>query len=277
MAALLIAVLLLGAALAFAPVALANTTASANWAGYAVHRTGVSFRRVSATWTQPEASCVAGRSTYSAVWIGIGGFRQASHALEQIGTEVDCDLVGHAVSSAWYELVPGPSRTIFLAVDPGDLMHATLTVVGHAVTLDLENLTRHRGFHKRVYAPSVDVSSAEWIVEAPSECITQLACQALPLADFGSVTFDSAAATSTTGVTGSVTATRWWRTKIKLTPGAQQFIVARKTSDTAGTATPSALRGGGSEFDVTYSTVVVRRQQFLGARRSRLRAAHIEH
>ena len=273
----LAAAVIVAAALASAPTALAKTTTSSNWAGYAVHRPGVSFRQVSGTWTQPSASCVAGQSSYSAAWVGIGGFKPTSDALEQIGTEVDCNPAGKAVSTAWYELVPAPSKTISLAVHPGDAMHATVTVVGHQVTVVLDNLTSHRTFRRSMYAPSIDVSSAEWIVEAPSECISQLACQALPLADFGSVTFDSARATSTAGTTGSIMSPTWWRTKIELTPGSQRFIVARQTSDSAGSATPSTLRGAGREFDVTYSSVAVQAQQFARTRQSRLRAAYIEH
>ena len=265
------------AALSSAPAALAKTTSSSNWAGYAVHRPGVSFRQVSGTWTQPDASCIAGESSYSAAWVGIGGYKPTSSALEQIGTEVDCNAAGKAVSNAWYELVPAPSKTISLAVHPGDVMHATVTVVGHQVTVDLENLTSHRSFNKRLYASSVDVSSAEWIVEAPSECFSQLACQALPLANFGSVTFDSAAVTSATGTAGSIINPSWWRTKIKLMPGAQRFIVARRSTDSTGTATPSTLTGGGSGFDVTYSAVQGPPAQFAGARQSRLRADYLEH
>lgn len=273
----LAAAVIVAAALASAPTALAKTTTSSNWAGYAVHRPGVSFRQVSGTWTQPSASCVAGQSSYSAAWVGIGGFKPTSDALEQIGTEVDCNPAGNAVSTAWYELVPAPSKTISLAVHPGDAMRATVTVVGHQVTVVLDNLTSHRTFRRSMYAPSIDVSSAEWIVEAPSDCISQLACQALPLADFGSVTFDSARATSTAGTTGSIVSPTWWRTKIELTPGSQRFIVARQTSDSAGSATPSTLRGAGREFDVTYSSVAVPAQQFARTRQSRLRAAYIEH
>jgi hypothetical protein len=121
------------------------------------------------------------------------------------------------------------------------------------------------------------VSSAEWIVEAPSECISQFACQALPLANFGSVTFRSARATEARGAAGSITACRWWRTKIELAPDAQRFVVARQTSDTAGSAAPSPLRRAGSRFDVTYSLVAVPPQPFAGAHESRLRAAYIEH
>jgi Peptidase A4 family len=265
------------AALLSAPAALAKTTSSSNWAGYAVHHPGVSFRQVSGTWTQPDASCIAGQSSYSAVWVGIGGYKPTSPALEQIGTEVDCNPAGKPVSAAWYELVPAPSKTISLAVAPGDVMHATVTVVGHHVTVDLEDLTSHRSFDKSLHASSVDVSSAEWIVEAPSACFSQFACQPLPLANFGSVTFDSAAVTSTTGTAGSIINPGWWRTKIKLTPGAQRFIVARRSTYGAGTATPSTLTGGGSGFDVTYSAVQIQPQKFAGGRQTRLRAAYLEH
>jgi Peptidase A4 family len=270
-------VVIAAAALCSAPAALARTTTSSNWAGYAVHHPGVTFRQVSGTWTQPSASCVAGQPSYSAVWVGIGGFKPTSDALEQIGTEVDCEATGNPVSSAWYELVPAPSKTISFVVQPGDVVHATVTVVGHQVILVLENRTRNRTFRKSVFASSIDVSSAEWIVEAPSECINQFACQALPLANFGSVAFDSAAATSTAGSTGSILDPRWWRTQIRLTPGAQRFIVARQTSDSAGTATPSTLQANGTRFDVAYSTVPVTQQTFDGTRQSRLRAAYVEH
>ena len=242
-----------------------------------MHRPGVSFRTVTGTWTQPAASCVAGQSSYSAVWVGIGGFKPTSDALEQIGTEVDCKAGGNAVSSAWYELVPAPSKTISFTVQPGDVVHATVTVVGHQATLVLQNRTRDRTFRKTVFAPSIDVSSAEWIVEAPSECVNQFACQALPLANFGSVAFESATATSTRGSTGSIRDPKWWRTEIRLTPGAQRFIVARQTSDSAGTATPSTLSSAGTQFDVTYSAVPVASQTFAGTRQSRLRAAYVEH
>jgi peptidase A4-like protein len=273
----LIGALSVAAALAAAPVALANATKSTNWAGYAVHRAGVAFRQVSGTWTQPTVTCVNGQPSYSAAWVGLGGFDPTSDALEQIGTEVDCTAAGKVTSSAWYELVPAPSRTISLSVAPGDVMHATVTVTGHRVVVDLDNLTQHHRFHKSFETGSIDVGSAEWIVEAPSQCIGQFACQALPLADFGSVTFAAATTTTTTGASGSIVDSRWGRTKIRLTPGNQRVVLARNTSDGAGTAAPSALRAGGSGFDVTYATASVQPPQGF-ARESRLRAAgYLQH
>jgi peptidase A4-like protein len=145
------------------------------------------------------------------------------------------------------------------------------------VTVVLRNLTSHKTFRKSLNAPSIDVSSAEWIVEAPSECISQFACQALPLANFGSVGFDSATVTSINGIAGSIISPKWWRTRIELTPGAQRFIVARQTSATEGSATPSPLSGAGREFGVTYTPVATPSAQFDGTRQNRLRAAYIEH
>ena len=57
----------------------------------------------------------------------------------------------------------------------------------------------------------------------------------------------------------------------------ERFIVARRSSATAGTATPSALRSQGSEFDVSYSPVTVPPNQYDGTRQSRLRAGYLEH
>ena len=255
---------------------MANAAKSTNWAGYAIHRFGVSFHQVSASWTQPTATCVSGQPTYSAVWVGLGGYKPTSDALEQIGTELDCGAAGRVISSAWYELVPAPSKPISFDVRPGDALHASVTVTGHQVVLELENLTQHHVFRRTLHAPSIDVSSAEWIVEAPSECMSQFACQALPLADFGSVSFDSATAVTTGGATGSIAGSAWARTRIRLTPGGQRFIVARGTSDAAGTAVPSALSGGGSTFDVTYAAAPA---QPVGgfAHDARVRAGYIEH
>ena len=248
--------LVLAACLTAAPAALAKTqtTQSTNWAGYAVHQDGVSFHHIAANWIQPTASCVSGQPSYSSAWVGLGGYSPTSSALEQIGTELDCTASGKVVSSAWYELVPAPSKTISLAVHPGDAMHAAVTVTGHRVVVELDNLTRHHSFRKTLHSPAIDVSSAEWILEAPSECISQYSCQALPLADFGSLTFGSASVTTANGRAGTIARGDWTRTKIKLTPGAQRLIVSRDSTDTGGAAVPSALRGGGSAFDVTFAT-----------------------
>lgn len=238
-------------ALVSAPSALANTTQSSNWAGYAVHRSGVRFTKVVGTWRQPAANCTGSSASpsYSSVWVGIGGFALNSQALEQIGTETDCSPTGQTVSSAWYELVPAPSRSIHLRVDPGDRMSASVSVKGHQAKLTLRDLTRRTSFTRSVRDKTVDVSSAEWIVEAPSECTSANSCQTLNLANFGTAAFSSARATSTTGHTGSISDRHWGTTKIMLATGQRQFI---GSTSSAAQASPSVLTAGGSAFSVTY-------------------------
>ena len=105
--------------------ALADTVTSSNWAGYAVHRPGTTFTNVAAAWTQPKVRCTLGQPTYSAVWVGLGGYNMSSDALEQIGSEADCRASGKVDSTVWYELVPAVSQPIRMQVRPGDRMFAT--------------------------------------------------------------------------------------------------------------------------------------------------------
>jgi Peptidase A4 family len=255
------------AILLLAPDALADSSNSANWAGYAVHRTGVSFRRVSATWHQPTASCTTGQPAYSAYWVGLGGYSQTSDALEQIGTETDCDPSGNPVLSAWYELVPAPSRPIKLTVQPGDAISASVTMNGHQATLSLTDLTRHHSFSKTMHASSIDISSAEWIVEAPSDCITISSCQTLPLANFGTAAFNSAQAEGIKRHTGSISSWRWNSTKITLTPGGRRYTgYSRGSGITAGEASPSDLTAAGTAFTVRYSQVFAPGNPFMTPR-----------
>jgi hypothetical protein len=45
-------------------------------------------------WVQPKVTCTAGQPSYSAFWVGLGGFSTDAQALEQIGTESNCDSRG---------------------------------------------------------------------------------------------------------------------------------------------------------------------------------------
>jgi hypothetical protein len=236
-------------ALGAAPAALADSTQSSNWAGYAIHRSHVSFEKVLGTWRQPTANCTGATPSYSSVWVGLGGFSLNAQALEQIGSEVDCSPTGQVVSTAWYELVPAPSRAISMRVDPGDELSASVTVKGHQTRLTLRDLTRHTSFTRSLYVKKVDLGSAEWIVEAPSECSTPSSCQTLSLANFGTATFSSASATSTTGHTGRISDHHWGVTRITLAAGHRRFIA--EPAPTA-QALPSPLTAGGSAFSVTY-------------------------
>jgi Peptidase A4 family len=240
-------------ALASAPAALASTSESTNWSGYAVHRSGVTFAKVLGSWTQPAGACTPGNTGYSSIWVGIGGYSANSSALEQVGTELDCSATGAAVSSAWYELVPAASQTTRLKIDPGDRIRASVVISGRIVRLTLTDLTRRRGFTKVLHASALDQTSAEWIVEAPSICNGGNNCQTLPLADFGSARFTGALTTSTTGHAGTISDRRWGSTRIQLVEGGTRFVGGGSGGGTATGAVASPLTSGGSSFSVTYS------------------------
>jgi hypothetical protein len=248
---LAVAGLALASLLVLAPAALADTVDSSNWAGYVAHRSGVRFTSVLGEWRVPSVDCSSGAQTFSATWVGLGGYGGTSSALEQTGTEQDCAAGGRAAYSAWFELVPAPSHAIALHVRPRDLMRATVTAAGRRITIGLADLTNHRNFTRAFTVGTPDVSSAEWIVEAPSEC-NSAQCVTLPLANFGQEAFMDSRAASTAGA-GTVASTRWAHTTVQLVPGSARFA-ASGGQGPGGTASAGSLNAIGAGFSVRYQT-----------------------
>lgn len=230
-------------AFAAASPALADSQKSSNWSGYAAHGNGVRFRQVNGAWRVPTVNCSSGLTTYSAMWVGLGGFATTSNALEQTGTEADCDG-RRARYSAWYELVPAPSHVLALSVHPGDLMRAHVTVRGRKVTLTLSDLTRHRSFSRTSTPPVMDITSAEWILEAPGDC-SGSRCVTLPLSDFHRAAFSLARVVTTSGRSGGIRGGPWRTTRITLTH------TGRASVD--GGASPGGLNAAGSAFSLSYT------------------------
>jgi hypothetical protein len=236
--------------------AVARVTDSTNWAGYAIHGGGQSFRRVVGVWREPSATCRDGHKTFSSYWVGLGGYSISSRALEQAGTEVDCTARGHVRAFAWFELVPSASVRVRLRVPPGDLIQGAVTLTGQMVHVDLKDLSRHTEFSRVLPARVIDASSAEWIVEAPSECLGPGHCFTLPLANFGSAAFERALAQPTAGQAGSIADARWRRTAIRLVPHYGRFVLGHPELGAGGQASPSRLQSGGSAFTVSYAPLV---------------------
>jgi hypothetical protein len=234
-----------------ATAASAATVTSSNWAGYAA--TGKKFRHVAGTWIVPTGTCESGTGTYSAAWVGLGGYSKSSRALEQTGTEIDCSTAGRATYSAWYELVPAPSKAIRMTVRPGDTMSASADVRGRRVILRLRDVTRGTSFAKTTTISSPDVSSAEWIIEAPSGCDSSGGCQQLPLGNFGTIGFAHARATTAAGHVGTISDSAWSATKLNLSQNGSGGGRFNSVSSARG-ALASALSSGGSAFSVSYSS-----------------------
>jgi hypothetical protein len=235
---------------------------SANWSGYAV--TGdaaTTYTSVTGTWREPTVTCssrTAGSS--SAFWVGLGGYDETSQALEQTGTSSDCDrTTGKATYYAWYELIPRPAVTITtLRISAHDLITTSVNVLdGTTVEFQVKNRTRGTVFTTKLPFATPDLTSAEWIAEAPSDC-SGSRCRPIPLANFGSVGFTRIAALGN-GAGGTLTANPGWTTTgIELVPdGDRGFYPGRDrfggfSPSTAG-ATPGEASSDGRGFSVQWS------------------------
>ena len=237
---------------------------SSNWAGYVALGSGPTarFTSVAGTWRQPHVSCSAGRASYSAVWVGLGGYHQSASTLEQVGTDADCSSTGRAVYSSWYELLPAGPVELPIRIRPGDVVASSVTTRGLHVTLRIRDVTSGTRFSTTARVARLDLSSAEWIVEAPSECQTSGACTTLALSDFGDVAFAGASATAR-GHTGAISDPLWSATALELrqstprTGGRGQAGASGQPADSIVAATPGDTTPASGAFSVSWQQQAV--------------------
>jgi len=156
---------------------------STNWSGYAVTGADGSVTDVKGSWIVPTVICHAGApDSYSSLWVGIDGF--TSSTVEQIGIDADC-VSGTAEYFAWFEFYPHWPYTInTVEVQPGDTISAEVSYGAKGqFTVTLTNVYRNQSFSISTKMQQAKLSSAEWIVEAPSSS------GVLPLANFGLAEF----------------------------------------------------------------------------------------
>jgi Peptidase A4 family len=224
-----------------APFATAAATeVSTNWAGYAAAAPRKKpFASVTGRWVQPAATC-PGRDahTFSAFWVGLGGYSRNSFAVEQTGTQANCFL-SQPTYSAWFELFPAP---------PANLKLATVSVNKRTVLIRLKNVTANKLFMKRFRMKRPDVTSAEWIAEAPTGCDYLGNCTTLPLTNFGTVDFSRGSAT-VKGHKGRISDPRWPATAIELHGDLDD---PRQPSLAGANAIPGALGADGGSFRVSW-------------------------
>ena len=215
--------------------ARAANEVSTNWAGYAVSSTtrGRRFTSVTGRWVQPAATCNSGE-TYSAFWVGLGGFSRSAFAVEQTGTQANCEL--------------GRPAYLRMSVRPGDLVSATVTVNRTVVLVRLKNVTANKLFTKRLRMKRADLSSAEWIAEAPTGCDYLGNCTTLPLTNFGTIDFTHGT-TAVAGHRGRISDTRWNATAIELHADLADPV---HPTQAGANALPGALGGDGGSFRVSW-------------------------
>ena len=249
----------------FGPNSTIAPQVSSNWSGYALvpldDTTPLTFTDVTGTWKQPKATCTAGRESSSAFWVGLGGYDEESTALEQLGTGADCN--GNTTTPtyyAWWELVPASSVQIPLKIKPGDTITAAVVVQGQKIVFFLHDLTSNKRFSKTLTTgQGLDVSSAEWIAEAPSDCSNSGRCRVVPLTNFGTVTFGNIAATEAlpdgTSHSGTLVDPTWAAAPIELISGGQRagFFGGDPDPETGVGAVPGDASTDGRTFSVSWA------------------------
>ena len=236
---------------------------SSNWAGYVVTgpgststtaSSGMSYTDVTGQWVQPKATCRAGTPTSLAIWVGLGGYSLSSQELEQVGTSADCDQNGKPAYYIWYELVPADPVNPKLKLAPGDTIVAVVKATGTDILVQVTDRTRGTRFTRHLTTATPDLSSAEWIAEAPTLCNDIGFCKQLPLTRFRSFAFTRTYATGN-GVGGTITGAGWTSTALQLVPRSRRFFGDRNEAAAgmsgAGAST-SALQGDGTGFTVTW-------------------------
>lgn len=201
---------------------------STNWSGYA--DTGTNFSKVSASWTEPTATCGTATSL-AAFWVGIDGFTSSS--VEQDGTLIECSG-GTPIYISWWEMFPTNAiQIVGTTVAPGDKISASVTRSGTSYTLKLTDSTNTANSFSRTETCSCSNTSAEWIAEAPSN-----GSGVLPLSNFHTWTARSAKVSTTTksGVISSFT-----DDEITMVDSAGHVK-----------AQPGPLNSTGNSFKVTY-------------------------
>ena len=180
-----------------------TTAESTNWSGYAATGANGAFSSVSASWTEPTATCTStskrrSSDQYAAFWVGLDGY--SSDSVEQTGTDSDCDGTTPDYYG-WYEMYPADPVYFTNTVKPGDAISASVTFSGtETYTLVLKDTTQ--GWTQTITKnqSGLDRSSAEVITEAPSS-----SSGVLPLADFGTVSYGASTANGTSLGTQSPT------------------------------------------------------------------------
>ena len=231
---------------------------STNWGGYVIASNQTALNDYNAAYAKPTVTQVnaswivqtassSHSATYSAQWVGIGGFFSGDNTLIQTGTSSD---YSHGASyNAWYELLPASETVISMTVKPGDKMYASISLVPGTTNewnITINDISENEAFSKIVTYNSSKLSG-EYIEERPELC-TATHCSLSTLTDFGTAYYGE-------GYTGITTpATNYAMVgSVQSDIGNLPYTTVTMVSNTgAALAVPSALQYDGTSFAMTY-------------------------
>jgi hypothetical protein len=157
-----------------------------NWSGYIVAADSNQPRAITGATTTITVPVLSKEMEgKSAIWVGVGGANDDNHLI-QAGVEANQNKNGPEYY-AWYELFPEPQTRILMSVRAGDNITISLQLLNSQWNVTINNLTAGQNFTTSAKYES-SMSSAEWILEAPTVCETS-GCTIASLPRFDIVTF----------------------------------------------------------------------------------------
>jgi hypothetical protein len=232
---------------------------SPNWSGYVAESPSGpqpgSVTAVAGSWVVPTVTGLQGTSSYSSAWVGIDGFNGST--VEQVGTEQDFTN-GVPTYRAWWEMYSTGDKQLEqvitgMTISPGDSITALVQYMtsgshgGQFFLSIMDNSRPNDAF--AIYTtsaayqnPLAQRSTAEWIVEAPTNALTN---QTDELANFGTVTFTNATATIN-GQIGPINSAQWQSTPVNMVSNgvteASTSALSNPSSSTASFSVSFALQ-----------------------------------
>ncbi|KAH8896866.1 acid proteinase [Thozetella sp. PMI_491] len=179
----------------------AHVEYSSNWAGAVLIGSG--YKSVTGTFVVPTPKAPSGGSSstqYAAsAWVGIDG-DTAQNSILQTGVDFYIQN-GRASFDAWYEWYPDYAYTFSgITISAGDTIQVTVTATStKAGTAVVKNVSTGKSVSHTFTGQSAALQelNAEWIVEDFSS-----GGSLVPFANFGTVTFTGATATTSSGTVG---------------------------------------------------------------------------
>lgn len=226
-------------------------TLSLNWSGYAALTNlddpkNYSVEKTSGSWIVPTLKSTP-NDAFSVAWVGIDGYfdNKTSATVEQIGT-AHFWIDGSPVYFAWFEMF-GPTSSgglneiLNFPVNPGDEIFAQVKYLANNIfSLKIYNMTQKvfaRIPQSLTFQPLAARTSAEWIIEAPTDSITG---DILPLANYGTIKFFNCE-TVIRHKNGSISNKKWENSAITMVH--PNHSVKSK---------PSSLQKGGKAFNIKW-------------------------
>ncbi|KAJ7890754.1 acid proteinase [Mycena leptocephala] len=173
---------------------------SSIWAGAGMESPANTYKSVTGTLVVPHLQPATGGASTGfyggSAWVGLDGMTCQTSLM---ATGIDFIYFNETISAnAWTEVYPNPGVDLSMSVNAGDTIKLTVTATSTTTgTAVVENLSSGQSSTVSLTTPlPLCLENAEWIVQDFQESTFLI-----PFANFGSITFTDASATTQSGGT----------------------------------------------------------------------------